>query len=444
MSERSVDVIIRAKDAATADLKKTEGGFDSLRGAVARFGGAWLAMRGVEIGLQGIQVAQAAAARSAALAAGDIDKIVEAQIRYGASVRDLAGAVPILGGTLRSLMDVLAGGDEILKRSAEALDRIRKAADAAAGAAGGYVRERELAQAETPEEKAAVRLKHETESRAAGLKTRREQFAEAETDIERMKAALQRSVRIAAGTTRGGLTETYQAYWKNMTGGFDVEQSVIDAAMKQRDRLAKEVAREETEAAKAGRAKQAAFDREGRDLALGKAKEAGEQIRRETDKTTEEAARRDKASADLRMEIADRLFNVTHDARERELRDVERYYDSLLERAEGFAQIEQVLAARQIETQEMMNRQREAAEEETGRLMAGGGSMELERRVAVRHGDWRALESRFLHWVPGTAPGGADPAATDRRTQTQSLKNIERILADIRGKEPVVLTEGQV
>jgi hypothetical protein len=46
--------------------------------------------------------------------------------------------------------------------------------------------------------------------------------------------------------------------------------------------------------------------------------------------------------------------------------------------------------------------------------------------------------------VPGTAPGGADPAATDRRTQTQSLKNIERILADIRGKEPVVLTEGQV
>ena len=442
MSERKIDIVISARDAATADLKKTEGGIDSLRGAVARFGGAWLAMRGVEIGLQGVQVAQAAAARSAALAAGDIDKIVEAQIRYGASVRDLAGAVPILGGTLRSLMDVLAGGDEILKRNADALDRIRKAADEAAGAARRYAREREVAQAGTPEEKAAVALKHAAEDRATGLKTRSEQFAEAAANIERMKAALSRSIRIAAGTTGGGLTETYQAYWKNMTGGFDVEQSVIDAAMNQRDRLAKEVAREETEAAKAGRAKQEAFDREGRDLALGKAKEAAEQIRRENDKTTEEAARRDKASADLRMEIADRLFNVTHDARERELRDVDRYYDRLLERAEGFAQIEQVLAARQIETREMMDRQREASEEETGRQMAGS-PMELERRVAA-HGDWRALESRFLHWAPGTTPGGTDPAATDRREQIAVLKGMHGFLKTIADKNPVVLEEGQV
>jgi hypothetical protein len=159
----------------------------------------------------------------------------------------------------------------------------------------------------------------------------------------------------------------------------------------------------------------------------------------------EAIARREGATAAQRAEIANRLFDLMHDAREKELHDIDLFYAAAIEKAEGgLSQIEEIQQTHQIEIVAGMNRQREESEAETGRRMAGGGPPEIEAAARAR-GDWRALESRFLHWAPGTAPGGAaDPAATDRRTQTQSLKNIEKILIDIRGKAPVVLEEGQV
>jgi hypothetical protein len=163
----------------------------------------------------------------------------------------------------------------------------------------------------------------------------------------------------------------------------------------------------------------------------------------------EEIARREGATAAQRAEIANRLFDLMHDAREKELHDIDLFYADAIERAEGgLSQIAEIQEAWATETAAAMNRQREAAEEDTGRRMAEGGLPEggLPEAVAARaRGDWRALESRFLHWAPGTAPGGGavDPAIAQGKEQIALLKGMHGFLQTIAGKAPVVLKEGK-
>lgn len=214
----------------------------------------------------------------------------------------------------------------------------------------------------------------------------------------------------------------------------------------------KELANIETwRAQAAGEIRRKARDKEIADTAAGmearnKIEDAdAEQKVDQARKAADEIKKREETTAAQRREIADRMFNLTHDAREREVKDLDNYYADMIEKAAGgLAQIAEIQAAYAVESVDLMDRQREAAEAEFGASMAGGGPLDIEAPAARTRRDYRFLESRFLAGRDVLAGTSGDPAAADRRAQLQSLKKIEGLLSDIRGKEPVVLNEGKV
>ena len=140
----------------------------------------------------------------------------------------------------------------------------------------------------------------------------------------------------------------------------------------------------------------------------------------------DETERREKAKADLIRELAKRVFDVTHDERERELHDLDLYYEEKYAKAEGdWDHLMEIQAAYEIESAALMNRQREVEEAALGARMVQEAAAAMPEAVAratigVR-GTFSATEASRMGY------GGA----SDRMVNAveQSAKYLKQIAA---------------
>lgn len=282
MATRSLDILIRAHDEASQKFGTIRENLGGLRQAVMRFGGTWLAIQGVNIALEGFKVAQAAAAQEAALAAGDLDKIFESQIRYHESTKSLVGSIPILGSVLSNLIEVFDDTVPALSRSKEVLEQWRATAVEVGKATLQALRAAALAAAETPEAKAAVRLGQEAEDRGTLIEKTREgvkkldaEIATQQANVERLREKWEKQKGIyeragpEAGRYLGGMVSIFE-------GGFRQARKQLDLMLRLRADAAGKAAALESAAAKESVAKvfelaRGEQDREGRETKGGPA-----------------------------------------------------------------------------------------------------------------------------------------------------------------------------
>ena len=380
MPERSIDITIRARDEASAGLASAESG--ALKFGL-RLGGAFAAMR---VAIAGVEIARAAVKAWKGDWEGVSDVLAQLPLGMGAFYRAANEAAKEWSG--------LAEETRKAKEQAEGWLKVAGGIIAASGREAQFKFKTRMLFL-PPDEQAIAAINEEAKKATAAARSKAKEEGRGGSLSEKAEVAAIENWRAqAAGEIRRKAR--------------DKEIAEVAAGMEARNKLEDADAEEKAD--------------QGR-------------------KAAEETKKREETTAAQRAEIANRLFDLTHDAREKELHDIDLFYNAAIEKAEGgLSQIAEIQEAWATETAATMNRQREAAEEETGKWMAAGGLPEIEAVAARAHGDWRALESRFLHFLPGSTPaGGPDPAVAQRKEQTALLKQIRDKIAP-----PLVLQEGAV
>ena len=139
----------------------------------------------------------------------------------------------------------------------------------------------------------------------------------------------------------------------------------------------------------------------------------------------DETERREKAKADLIRELAKRVFDATHDGRERELHDLDLYYEEKYAKAEGdWDHLMEIQKAWEIETAALMDRQREVEEAGFGPRMVQEAAAAMPEAVA------RAIIGVRGTFAAGEASRMGYGGASDRMViaveqSAKSLKEIE-------------------
>jgi hypothetical protein len=123
----------------TLDPSAFEGGLRRVEGAAARTGegvgralnlrtlmGGALVLKGVELGITGVNLALRASAISAAAAKGDWEGYINAQLRAYAALDDMIRVVPIVGGAITRLL-ATARGDEAMQQLTQDLKQAKAA-----------------------------------------------------------------------------------------------------------------------------------------------------------------------------------------------------------------------------------------------------------------------------------------------------------------------------
>ena len=402
MAEKSITMVIRARDEATRKARETgQQVSKALTAAVGPFIAIGALMSTAsKAAAAGVMLHAANAKKAGAEMRGDAEGMLKAQLEVNKAWSDFGRAIPIVGESIARIMDSFSN-TEAIQAAIVALKEIKTVGAEIAASALSYRRELELARAEAAGASEAgmehLKALHKNEDRRAALVKRA-------VEMEEMLANVRKA---AAGGEMAAYSLAAKEYTK-VKAAFEEEKA---AAAALQDLETAQIIAKELE----GREKADADWRKERAAAAAK---AAEEERREAEKTAADKAR-----------FEDDYFNQFASARERELREVDRYVAEMMEKFGSMeaerTRIEEIGAARRAEINARfeeeaaaaMARDKEERLKEIAALekqFAAGGFGKGAGGFATT--EVAAFQSRFLTKAPGReTPAWAEKLTTETR-----------------------------
>lgn len=396
MAEKSITMVIRARDEATRKAHETSRQVSrALTSAIGPFVAVGALMTTAsKAAAAGVMLHAASAKKAAAEMRGDTEGMLKAQLEVNRAWSDFGRAIPLVGESIARIMTAFSN-TEAIQAAIVALKEVNSVGADIQKSAASYRRELELARAaaEGASESGMEQLKalHKNEDRRADMV--RKTLA-----LEEMLANVK---RIGASGEMAAYSEAAKEYTKAREALKAEEAAVLELQdIEAMDRIVRE------------RERKAEADKAWRKEAADAAKKAEEEARREAEKTASEKSR-----------LEDEYFNQFASARERELREVDKYVAAMMEKFGGMEaerrKIEEIGAARRAEIEQRYRQEADEAlardrQERLKEIAA------LEKQFAAESfgkpdggfatTEVAAFQSRFL----ARAPGRETPAWADK------------------------------